>query len=100
MTDNVPRILPKRLHAQIKIGSWEIPEPFYILQEAGEVDTEEMFRVFNMGIGLVLTVARGELHGVLRILREAGQRAEPIGTVQKGGHGVVYDLPPSADSEG
>ena len=96
LTDNVPRILPRKLHAQIRIGSWEIPELFYLLQEAGGVDTEEMFRVFNMGIGMVLVVAPGELRSVLGALRDVGQRAEPIGTVQRGGTGVVYDLPPSA----
>ncbi len=96
LTDNLPRILPKRHHARIKIGAWEIPELFYILQQGGGVDTEEMFRVFNMGIGMVLAVAPSGLREVLGILRAAGQRAEPIGTVQKGGGGVVYDLPPAA----
>ena len=97
LTDNVPRILPEGLHAQIKLGAWEIPELFYVLQEGGGVDIEEMFRVFNMGIGAVLVVAPGELRDVLAVLRDAGQRADPIGTVQEGAGGVVYDLPPAAD---
>jgi phosphoribosylformylglycinamidine cyclo-ligase len=97
LTDNLPRVLPKKTHAQIKIGTWEIPELYYILQDKGGVDTEEMFRVFNMGIGMVLVVAADELRDVLRVLRESKQRAEIIGTVQKGGQGVVYDLPPAAD---
>ncbi|MGH9363470.1 MAG: AIR synthase-related protein, partial [Thermoanaerobaculia bacterium] len=48
------------------------------------------FRVFNMGIGMVAFVAPDGLAEVLRRLREAGQRAFPIGTVQEGGAGVVY----------
>ena len=69
------------------------------MQNAGGVATDEMFRVFNMGIGMVLVAAASELRDVLRELREAGQRAEIIGTVQKGGSGVVYEMPP-AEHEG
>jgi phosphoribosylformylglycinamidine cyclo-ligase len=96
LTDNLPRILPKKHRVEIKIGSWEIPELFYILQDSGGVDTAEMFRVFNMGIGMVLVVDPAALREVLARLRESGQKGEVIGTVQKGGSGVVYDLPPPA----
>ena len=98
LTDNLPRILPKKHRAEIKVGTWEIPELFYILQDSGGVDTDEMFRVFNMGIGMVLVVDPEALREVLGSLRASGQRGEVIGTVQKGGSGVVYDLPPPADA--
>ncbi len=97
LTDNLPRVLPKKMRAEIKVGTWEIPEQFYILQESGGVDSAEMFRVFNMGIGMVLVVDPEALREVLSSLRESGQKAEVIGTVQKGGEGVVYDLPPAGD---
>ncbi len=96
LTDNLPRILPRKHHARVKLGTWEIPELFYLLQDGGGIDTEEMLRVFNMGIGMVLAVAPAGLREVLAILRSSKQRAEPIGTVEEGGGGVVYDLPPSA----
>jgi phosphoribosylformylglycinamidine cyclo-ligase len=90
LTDNLPRVLPPGTRAEIRLGSWEVPEVFHWLQEKGEVETEEMLRVFNMGIGMVALVGREGLGEVLRRLREAGQRGWPIGTVQEGGSGVVY----------
>jgi phosphoribosylformylglycinamidine cyclo-ligase len=93
LTDNVPRVLPKKTHALIRLGSWEIPEEFRWLQEWGGISDEEMLRVFNMGIGLVLVVAPDALAEVLAALRRSGSKGAPIGTVQAGGHGVVYDLP-------
>ncbi len=92
LTDNVPRILPEGMHASIRVGAWDVPELFRILQEGGEVADEEMLRVFNMGIGMVLVVDPAGLRGVLARLRDAGQKSFLIGTVQAGGAGVVYEL--------
>lgn len=94
LTDNLPRILPKGSHAEVKLGTWEIPPVFHLLQEHGEVATDEMLRVFNMGVGMVLVVAQSALREVLAALRDAGQKGTVIGSVGKGGKGVVYDLPP------
>lgn len=94
LTDNLPRVLREATHAEIRVGAWEIPEIFPILQEVGAVATEEMFRVFNMGIGMVLVVEPAAAAAVLRELKEGGQAAFPIGTVQGGRSGVVYDLGP------
>jgi phosphoribosylformylglycinamidine cyclo-ligase len=92
ITDNLPRILPKDTHALIRLGTWAVPELFHFLQEKGEVDADEMFRVFNMGIGMILAVEPSGLSEVLGLLRNGGQRASIIGTLQKGGSGVAYDL--------
>ena len=96
LTDNLPRVLPKKLLASIRLGSWEIPEIFHLLQEHGDISTEEMFRVFNMGIGMCLIVDPEGAGEILGTLREKGHKAVPIGTVQKGKRGVVYDLAPAA----
>ncbi len=93
LTDNLPRVLPDDTRAEIKVGSWEIPGIFHLLQEQGGVSTEEMFRVFNMGVGMVLVIEPTTAGEILRQLREAGEKAFPMGTVQKGAAGVVYDLP-------
>jgi phosphoribosylformylglycinamidine cyclo-ligase len=95
LTDNVPRVVPDGLAAEIRLGSWEIPEPFRILQDRGDVELEEMFRVFNMGIGMVAVVAPGSLVEVSRSLSQAGQRALPIGRIVPApgrAAAVVYDL--------
>lgn len=96
ITDNLPRILPDGAYALIRVGSWPVPELFPFLQETGEVETEEMFRVFNMGIGMILAVDPAGLAEVLGLLRSVGQKSYVIGTVQKGGSGVVYDLGPES----
>ena len=92
ITDNLPRILPRDTHALIRLGSWPLPELFHFLQETGEVETDEMLRVFNMGIGMILAVDPAGLAEALGLLRSVGQKSWLIGTVQAGGSGVVYDL--------
>jgi phosphoribosylformylglycinamidine cyclo-ligase len=99
LSDNLPRILPRGTHAEIRLGSWEIPELFHFLQERGEIDADEMFRVFNMGVGMVAVVAADGLRDVLALLRKGKQRSFVIGSVQKGGSGVVYDLGAQAAAE-
>lgn len=99
LTDNLPRVLPADSHANIRVGSWEIPEIFLWLQEGGEIDDEEMLRVFNMGVGMVAFVAADSLGEILASLRASDQRSFVIGTVQKGGSGVVYDLESSGGLE-
>jgi phosphoribosylformylglycinamidine cyclo-ligase len=96
LTDNLPRVLPAGTHASIRVGGWEVPELFHLLQEHGEIGAEEMFRVFNMGVGFAVVVDPAAAGDILSVLRAAGTRGAPIGTVQEGGAGVVYDLPPAA----
>ena len=92
LTDNLPRVLPPRTHALVRFGSWEVPELFHLLQEHGEVATEEMLRVFNLGVGFVLVVDPAAVGEVLAALRRGAQAAWVIGSVQAGGSGVVYDF--------
>jgi phosphoribosylformylglycinamidine cyclo-ligase len=91
LTDNLPRILPAGLAAEIRFGSWEVPYPFRLLQEKGDIELEEMFRVFNMGLGMVAVVAPAALPAISKHFAACGQRALPIGRVVEGS-GVVYDL--------
>ncbi len=92
LTDNLPRVLPTGLHAEIKFGSWEIPHPYQVLQDKGEIELEEMLRVFNLGIGMVAVVDPAALGEISKHFAGAGQRALPIGRVLEGEGGVVYDL--------
>ncbi len=56
LTENIPRILPKNMKVKIDLGTWKFPEIFNWIRDEGNVSDEEMFRVFNMGIGMVLLV--------------------------------------------
>jgi phosphoribosylformylglycinamidine cyclo-ligase len=98
LTDNVPRVLPEGLQAEVRFGSWEVPYPYRLMQEKGDVELEEMFRVFNMGIGMVAIVDPARLPAISKSFAASGQRALPIGRVVEGDRGVVYDLGRTAPS--
>jgi phosphoribosylformylglycinamidine cyclo-ligase len=94
ITDNLPRILPDGLQAVIKVGAWEIPPVFRLLAEEGQVPEDDMWRTFNLGVGMVLVVSPKNLEKVLKSLRESGFPGFPMGNVVKGEKGVEYDHPP------
>jgi phosphoribosylformylglycinamidine cyclo-ligase len=73
ITDNLPRVLPGGLDAQVRRGSWEIPALFRWLERAGGVPAGDMYRTFNMGIGLILVVAPADVDGCVAALRAAGE---------------------------
>ena len=82
--DNVPRVLPKNVDAKFDRATWDVPAIFKFIEENGGVDHEEMFRVFNMGIGYVLMVSKDDLETTLSILKEQNQAALVIGEVVEG----------------
>ena len=91
LIDNPPRILPEGLQIELQAGSWEIPPVFPWLQATGKVPDQEMYRVFNMGIGMVLIVAPYYADAIVRTLnREAGVPSWAIGVVQSGEKGVIW----------
>lgn len=71
--ENVPRTLPKGLGCQIDVTSWKLPEVFQWLMKAGGVDTKEMARTFNCGIGMVAVVSEEDADSVERELKAAGK---------------------------
>ncbi|MEO0115998.1 MAG: phosphoribosylformylglycinamidine cyclo-ligase [candidate division WOR-3 bacterium] len=83
--ENIKRILPEGVSVFIKKGSWQIPEIFRLIQDAGSIPDEEMYRVFNMGIGMVLFVAKENL----RRIKSKGLKV--IGEVKKGKGEVVIE---------
>jgi phosphoribosylformylglycinamidine cyclo-ligase len=56
LVDNLPRVLPKNCRAAIRTDSWKVPEIFQLIQKGGKIPADEMYQVFNMGIGMVLVV--------------------------------------------
>ena len=83
LTGNVPRILPGKTRAVIKKASWPRPDVFQWLQREGKVAEDEMFRVFNCGIGMVVVVAPQDARRAAEILRGAGETVYEIGAVEK-----------------
>lgn len=79
--ENLPRILPDILKAVIKKDSWQIPEIFKIIQEAGSIAEKEMFRTFNMGIGYILVVDSHEEAAIINLLEELNEDYYLIGEV-------------------
>lgn len=79
--DNIPRILPKGYKAIIDTKSWEMPAIFPFLAEKGNVPAEEMFRTFNMGIGLMAIVDEAEANDIVHHFAAVGEKPFIIGTV-------------------
>jgi phosphoribosylformylglycinamidine cyclo-ligase len=85
---NLARVLPESADAAVDLGTWEPPRIFGEIQRLGEVSDDEMRKVFNLGIGMVVVVAQDEVHRTLDLLRTEGHRATEIGQVVAG-HGQV-----------
>jgi phosphoribosylformylglycinamidine cyclo-ligase len=81
LSGNLPRSLPRGLGAAIRLSSWEVPQLFKTLQDLGSVEDAEMFRVFNMGVGMVAVVPGAETDAVVGRLQEAGEKAWVLGEV-------------------
>jgi phosphoribosylformylglycinamidine cyclo-ligase len=91
ITDNLPRILPENLEAVVDRSAWTVPAIFSWLQRTGNVPDADMFRTFNMGVGLILVCAAADAEPLLQKLRAAGESsATVIGSVRPGTGGVVY----------
>ena len=90
ITDNLPRALPEGTAARIDLGTWQIPPVFEWLQGAGEVPVEDMYRTFNMGIGLILVCTPALVDPVVEDLRSRGESPVLVGAITAGDRQVVY----------
>ena len=85
LVENLPRILPSNLTAVLQKNSWNIPLLFNWLQQQGNVSDDEMHRVFNCGIGMILVVAPEQTNKAIRILESTGETAWEIGQIKSRG---------------
>ena len=88
--DNIPRVLPKTVNCEIDRSSWEVPTVFKFIERQGKVDHDEMYRVFNMGIGFVIIIPKTELPRVKTLFRNIRQPWYQIGVIRKGTGIVTY----------
>ena len=75
ITENTPRMLPKGTAALIRKGTWDIPPIFQLIRKKAGVDDEEMYRDFNMGIGMVLAVPAKQAEAVMKKAKKLGEKA-------------------------
>jgi len=91
ITENLPRILPKGMGAQVDLASWQVPPLFEHLQKLGNVERDEMLRTFNMGIGLIAVIPAEKVKKAKAILNRANERHCIIGRVVRGERKVSYN---------
>ncbi len=91
ITENTPRMLPKGTQALIRKGTWEVPPIFQLIRKKAGVDDNEMYRDFNMGIGMILVVPAKQSEAVMKKASKLGEKAYLIGEVVKGKQIVRYE---------
>ncbi len=82
--ENIPRVLPDNVDANINLGSWDMPEIFNIIQREGNIESDEMYKTFNMGIGMMLIVDKKDAADSQEILEKMGEKSFEIGHITGG----------------
>ena len=80
--DNIPRVLPKSVYAEIDRTTWEPPTIFKFIERQGKVDHDEMYRVFNMGVGYVLIMPKASLKRMATVFKNMKQKWYQIGVIR------------------
>lgn len=81
LLENIPRVLPKNLAAKLNSNSWETPEIFNWIQDQGKIDTNEMYRVLNCGVGMIVIVPKESLDDSIKLLNSNGEDSWLIGEI-------------------
>ncbi len=89
LTENLPRVLPEGMGAEIDLGAWSLPSVFHWLADQGGITDAEMLKTFNAGIGMVLVVAADQAETLSALLSEAGETVHKLGHVSEGA-GIRY----------
>ncbi len=84
LSENLPRVLPEGLGAEVDLGAWELPEVFKWLAATGGLAEAEMLKTFNCGIGMILVVDAGRAAALKVLLQEAGEAVFELGRVSEG----------------
>ena len=82
LTENLPRVIPDNVQVNIETQSWELPAIFKWLQNQGNIESEEMFRTFNCGVGMVVCVAEKDRDAAIQCLKSSGETAWQIGKIE------------------
>jgi phosphoribosylformylglycinamidine cyclo-ligase len=90
ITENLPRVLPRGTAALIELGSWPVLPLFEHLRQLGDVPQDEMFRTFNMGLGMLMVVPLAKFKKAQSVLDRVGEKAYTVGRIVKGERKVMY----------
>ncbi|HEU0135430.1 MAG TPA: phosphoribosylformylglycinamidine cyclo-ligase [Allosphingosinicella sp.] len=93
LLENIPRVLPEGLHAQVDAGAWEQPRLMAFLQAQGNIEPEEMARTFNCGVGMAAIVSQGDAGDVTQALEAAGETVLRLGRIEAGRKGCTVAGP-------
>jgi phosphoribosylformylglycinamidine cyclo-ligase len=91
LAENLPRLLGPGRGARIRKGSWPVPPVFPLIRKLGDVDEDEMFEVFNMGLGMLLVVSPYYADAVMRRFRRLGIEPYHVGEVIRGKRNVIIE---------
>ena len=92
--ENIPRILPEGTAVSINVGTWDVPPIFPYMKKCGNIDREEMFSTYNMGVGMMMVVDAEDAAAVVEALKGAGENASVIGEiVPDEGQNVIINYP-------
>lgn len=89
--ENIPRVLPSGVNVEIEYGSWPIPPIFRLMQREGQISNNDMFRTFNMGIGMAIVVSAEDAEQAIQAAEAQGERAYRIGKVTEGDRIVTFN---------
>ncbi|ATF18621.1 phosphoribosylformylglycinamidine cyclo-ligase [Phaeobacter gallaeciensis] len=84
LTENLPRVLPEDLGADIDLSAWDLPPVFKWMAETGGIAEAEMLKTFNCGIGMILSVSADRAEDLVKVLEEEGETVSRLGTVTAG----------------
>lgn len=87
--ENIPRVMPEGLCANVTLGSWKMPKIFEYISSLGIVESDDLYGTFNMGIGYIAVVSKEDVEKTIEILKACGEEVSIIGEVAKGNTGVA-----------
>jgi phosphoribosylformylglycinamidine cyclo-ligase len=91
LVENIPRILSNGMSVELDKKSWKVNAIFSLIQKLGHISDEEMYRVFNMGIGFVIIVNENDVSGILKILSKYSFKSQIIGKAVDGNKKVILN---------
>lgn len=89
--ENIPRVLPQNVNAHIHYGTWPLLPIFQLMQREGQISHRDMFRTFNMGIGMVIVVDKSEVTQISKIAQQCGEQLYQLGEITAGQQIVTFE---------